>query len=1184
MKEKCSYQRRMFSQPPGYIAPPPYNSPLKNSPVFNPSESTLEQEGKRQTYWSQSTVGKQEVPVEHRKVEQESVKSLYLNQHSFPELEGLKHRKQSVSPTSTQRPQTQQEQPQEQTQEQPQALKAVEIKKISEDSSSKVIEGRKFRLNKKTGGMTIFCLVSRIAGTTETPSLPLWTNIQNTESGGVCKGLSDSGGVDPRGKLADEVDFRASAITEQPNTSEERKRIDEQRETPAAVDSEKQEVNLSSKAETGFVSTEKVSANEPESMSGKQAAPSAQPVPFKYPLWREPSFTSKAETENSSTCLKTSSDEGESVAAVDIEVKKPDDKEDAESDDSKGLLVIDTTCVVVKMELIPPPKKEHVHYVESTPQAEPSPLDNEPAASSECVQSHSPANQEGTSGESTETDPSNTTEKSEAELDLSERDQSLPCMSSLPERETLEERAARILGIPLNDCITESQTEEATCVENQYLEPSQIKDNNTEEPEGQVPEDATDGQQSQDQVDVNQTEDSAALQESDDGRDLAAAEGGEDCAGLKMDSAASAECQITEDLGFKSSSEEGTVEENQKENDSLIQDPPQCFIPHSDQSHSMPPLSLDSEAPTHAPPLMLSSSINDDPVSNTEKDPDPDSPEGPASVFSSLPQTQLQQLPESADLSSSSTPHTDHSPSPPPPPDLTDPTAEASSGLELRGDESEALQRINQEEAGNLDGLDPVLAEESVSQPREECGTESDITEEQQMEAADGENVVDQALNISPKNSTESNVAHVQEEAVVCGTGEEQCKVNQDPAEQEQTLEISAEDATEQQQQLGNEETEEEPPKEAGIEQVAELDQTQDSETETESQTPSENTAGNDQDEDLSSPGDVCESETDKDPAGPTEHTTSKDDVSDSPTPLDIPALQDVRAVTEVSRSAPASPSDPDCEPPLDELPSPPPPPSYGSDTELDMDSCPVNDAAIPQTVPPPLPLDTSPASPPVLQSTTVELQQTDEGVYPSPEEPQYPKSLWDAVNRIRKHTAPDSENEEDELGEPWDPESVVEDFRSRDVIGDINFEKLVFAEVGHQEVATKGSYEQVETGQIQQQLSGHVEEDTMSCGSASSHGSGDTVIVADEDEAEETPPGAGKENESEHSEESQTVEGGRCCSGEAKYERKEEDGGQRSLGEAMDSTTMEVEMVEEKEEEQEVFLPSDDEVNLYNN
>ncbi|GLD64303.1 uncharacterized protein AKAME5_001585600 [Lates japonicus] len=1118
VKGKTGYQRRMFSQPPGYIAPPPYNNPHKSSPVMHHCDTSWEQEGKRQTYWSQPTLRKQDVSVDlqdKRKAEKEDFTKPDGNK-TTAELDGLKNRGPETdtagSPINVQNTHMQHECML--SLQQPQTIQPVQNIKTNEQTSSKVIEGRKFRLNKKTGGMTIFCLVSRIAGPTETPSLPLCTsqtNIQSTELGEVSKGLRDSGD-DQTQKLADEVDFRPPALKEQSNTSDARNLKAKQQETPTCAESEILGDNLSNKAETDDVSAEKNNLNDANSTSGKQVAQSVQPISVKYPLWREPSFTSRAETEVLSTLLKTNSEEGESdgsrnqedcaaVHPINVEVRRLDIKNDTESEDSKGLLVIDTTCVVVKMELIPSPKKEHVHYLGSTSHTEDSPPDTQSNSSPE---SNTQLDQDVIPN--TETNPLQINDRPETELDsdLVEKkategggDTSFPCMpsSSISERETLEERAERILGIPLHNCITEQQPDDATsflepCVEEQdeEVEPSPVTNdihNATE-----LPEDTTEEERSQSHLESGQTGDAVCLKESADAEDQVKDEDGEHFAGpqeqvseedtdsqLETDVKTSKETKMAEDNLLEPTSDEDTTKQSQEENQ---------------------------------------------PVENDTSSPHPET--------SSLPSTQQLPsplLPGSTKSSPSSTPHTDHSPSPTPPLDLMYQTAEAMSCIEDQDEEGETSQPINNDISDTLEDLEDqeVVSEQQFEYEQPDnvaCAEESNIADGQQTKEADRDpiDLLEQTLEISTENGIDANILQQQHEYVQV---EDVACVRESHMTEEQLQEKANEDPTDL------------------------LDQTPEISKE------------NDPD---------CEV---------------------SQIPLDV-----------------LSPS---------ELPSPPHT-SHKSDTEpvscleIDLD-CPLAlnpataDADIPETAPPPLQLDSceesphfscssiSESAPSVAPTISTPSHVGGEGVsldLPHKEEPQYPKSLWDAVNRIRKHTAPDSENEEEEVSEQWDPESIGEDFSCPDVVLDMNSERIVFDEAGHHKVSTE-SIEDVEQYLCHEEPHGHAEEDTLSCSSTSSRSSGDTVIVAEEDEVENTPPDALTESKTGTSKELPVAEGEQCGSGEVKDETAEEEGDDEQDGDTKEfclseECTVEVENItaeatemletEREESEEEGFTPSE--------
>ncbi|KAG8007922.1 EEF1A lysine methyltransferase 3 [Nibea albiflora] len=1258
-KENTGYQRRMFSQPPGYIAPPPYNSPHKSSPVLHHSDTSWEQEGKRQTNWSQHTPSKQNVSLTKSRDD-------FTKPDTFPELEGLNLQRQETtvshasSPISIQIPHT----PREDTlsPQQPQVLQAVENVKINEEPSTKVIEGRKFRLNKKTGGMTIFCLVSRIAGTTETPSLPLCALQTNTELGGD---------INQTHKLADEVDYRVPKLTEQSDTFHARN-LKAQQETPICVENKLPEGNLSNEAET------QASTNHADSTSGRQVAQSVQPVSVKYPLWREPSFTSRAETESSSTCLEVNNHEGDAlrnqevsaeVQPIDIEVRRLDIKEDTESEET--LLVVNTTCVA-KMELVPPPKKEHVHYADPKPHDEDSPLDIQSSTSPECVQSNDQLNQDVTIDQNAGTDLLNINERPETEPDSylmgkraleEESEITFPSMSSsaVSQRETLEERAERILGIPLHDCIIEQKHEDASCVEDQEGEASPVKDNDTDDAAEKPPEETTEEEQLQ-----SQSEDAWCLQEKSDAEDQVVKEGGEDFAGsreqmstmsegndtdsqLETDIKASPETETPEDPLLKSAGEEPTEqsqEENEPvENDSSSRHHSQCLSPPTDLSDSSS-LYPDCEAANPALSHMLfyisESNFTDGPdpeliaLSSTEAS----HPETP-----SLPHTPSQQLlsplhPESGDF-------TDRSPSPSSL-DLMDQTAEAVSGIEYQDEVGETSELTNDMLSDVPEDLaTEELASQQLQPPlpggsadlvhfsipdRDRSPSPSPLELVDQtvepvssVEDQDEEGETSQLINNEIgdptdlcTDMTEELVSHQQyddgqlecihAEDVVCVkmtymTEEELSEeLSEDSID---SSEISNEDPTEVnslRQQPKSYITEEQLPNETGEDPTDRLQQTISQENVTEGQIQTEVNVSQ-QSECIQAEDVVCLKKTYM-----TEEELSEEVDEEATDQIQTPGISEegAREVNSLQQQLESYMTEEQLpneanEDSTDQIQTPEI--SKGDAIEVNSLQQHFESYMTEEQLPNETDEDPTDLLEHTISQENVTQRQTEANILqqrsnhvqeedavsdlPFKEEPQYPQSLWDAVNRIRKHTAPDSETEEEDVSELWDPENVGEDLDS---------EKIVFDEAGQQVLLTEGGDEDAEVGQIQQdacheESSGYAEEDTLSCSSASSHHSGDTVILADDDEVDEMPPDADRktESEGENDEDFQMAEGERCCSGQVKDEtapKEEEDGDESVTNESSktdespvemaNTTTEAVEVMETEQEENKnkVFTP----------
>lgn len=283
VKDKLTYQTKLYSHPPNYNAPPSYSVQFRSVSMQQKSENQnkLQQVRKQQ---EREMFGK--CPS---KVETQELDTLQINRPLVQER--------------------------------------------SSKEAAKVIEGRKFKLNKKAGGMTIFCLVSRIADP-ERENLPI-----SQKQSSLPKGSDESQPL----KQADEVDFKV-----QTPLKHARSPYSKLQAIPICQES------LSKMAEKSMPKSNEVSVYE------KLA------VQSKYPLWRRPSCTSSTESDNASTtCSKDILDSN----LQDRENGSKTVKENVQEAKDDGMMMIDTTCVVVKLEVVQGPTKEQIHYLASENQA-----------------------------------------------------------------------------------------------------------------------------------------------------------------------------------------------------------------------------------------------------------------------------------------------------------------------------------------------------------------------------------------------------------------------------------------------------------------------------------------------------------------------------------------------------------------------------------------------------------------------------------------------------------------------------------------------------------------------------------------------------------------------------------------------------------------------------------------------
>lgn len=1093
-RERSCYQRRMFSQPPGYIAPPPYDTPQKSSSVSQQGDTSRELESKKQTYWSHPILKKQDIAVDHRTRKTEGFlkpdadQRNVCPQYSQPEAGSP----QGSSTGYVPRPHVQFKGML--SLQQPPIVHTFQNK--ADDPSSKIIEGRKFKLNKKAGGVTIFCLVSRIADAAEVPASPVCephTNLKVTGGGEAPPCEID---VSQTQKLADEVDYRVPPLPESQSEPSNTGDSNAQREAAACSETEKPEGDGQGEG-----------AKDAESTAGMQSGKSAS---VRYPLWREPSLPVRCEHV---TGLKAKSGEDESGLLwnkdVSAEIQRAVRTEDVEGEagGAEGVLGADTTCVVVKMEQIPSPKKEQVHYFDAAPHPEPSEA-IQSASPQEGVWSSSLPNQGGNTDQNTNLEPdSDILGKVEPE----QRASSDPCASSsVHDRETLVVRAERILGISLHESMAEQQPEDAASLKSKADASftAEVSDGET------LAEDKTEQERSQSQLELDQgafSEESAVVKDQADdkgGRDSAESqEGGSTTVHPETRVTASDENDKYE---TQADSDENAHEQSEKESTTVEDDTPSPLL--SPSADSWPSPSLDCQSPDLLPP----------PVPSTSN---------PASI-SENPESECTHLDPTAPIKAnvSSAPTLSQQSASPLPQDPQSTTSHESSAVDL-GEDDKTSQLANIETSGEFEGIPKDENEEVLSQQHDEVreqaednngGREIDLDYEQRVEKEEvlvdsGVEETETPAEVSPKlfqdednvsteesprssqqlcEETEEHTEHIQmlEESNIthaCLPPAGKCTDDMEPLKEFETGLLEEKTSSENNNQLIQSQ-------EITVLQLCDTGNA--SITKATSDEQSERVTGDPTSLPRQEMGKEISSEIHTD----TENQL-KLDPSNSPPPPPPPPGFELLSASELPAPSQVPPDSG-----IEVVPFVKMDPEAAVTMETDISplaSCeesrklPSSSDTLPgllTSASPPLPLEGS-------QSAASDSALT--------EEPYYPKSLWDAVNRIRKHTAPDSENEEEELGEVWDPENVGEDSGRPRGAQDTTAER--------KEVVADESVKAADVKQTQQDTD-EVQEGPLSCTRTSSHSSGE--MVADEEEDNE-------DNSSETGTEFRTLEDEELCS-----------------------------------------------------
>ncbi|XP_041745244.2 uncharacterized protein LOC121576011 [Coregonus clupeaformis] len=571
-ENETSYQKRVFSQPPGYIPPPPYNATHNISTVMQHAEkyTTIKavasvyagwyQGASRHTYCTLPTPRKQDYSVLDFHRERgggEKLMKEEWKQRTWSDPGGHRQQGHAIvgqwtgSSAHPQNIRSDSLSPLLQSPQQPQMANLCETANLSATME------RKVSLKKSRGGETIFCLVSRMGGTaglSSSPEEPLkllylplsttspLTTVSNSVLGRVSRGLEECGEINESHKLAGEVDSVVPSLQHESSAPAQ---------TPAYIRDSNLKPKL--KGALDWMGSEQVAAHREELLRAIQSRPSLQgeerdrqslpsttdsevalpegtqvgasspvsrrkgmqtlaPVSVKYPLWREPSYMGRVKSDNPSPCyLKATWEEGKpgkdlnddhtenspDVCShpLDVEVRRLELKRDTESDSSSGLLVIDATCVVVRVEFIFPPKKEHVQYLCSPTPSDPPEPGLDQSSPIDLIPIHNQVKEDTSPEQSTDISaqicplldseepvidfkeldveeqvdkdqhtPSDTpfteTYLPQQTEDTRQLPESLSPSPSIPDNKTWEEHAGWILGIPLLSYSVLDQTEE----------------------------------------------------------------------------------------------------------------------------------------------------------------------------------------------------------------------------------------------------------------------------------------------------------------------------------------------------------------------------------------------------------------------------------------------------------------------------------------------------------------------------------------------------------------------------------------------------------------------------------------------------------------------------------------------------------------------------------------------------
>lgn len=1111
LNDQRNSPRKAFSQPPGYVAPPPYNSPQKSLQMLQ--RDIRQKDLGQQNLRSHNTDRGQNSSESYRNEQKDNQKKSDDNLHDFLKSEGPHQLKMETE--------TLQESPAVSVQESnihcggmlslqpPQLLYSTSIQ--PNNLSPKVIEGRKFRLNKKKGGLTIFCLVSRIADTSEDLGLSAYP--QKLKSTIKDNATLQSGDLSETAKLADEVDFMVPPLGEQSNASPGINDLNQQGAVGECMQGHLPG-NYSSNKTDNYVVSKEEEENNAKCTIERQVTHLEQSSSVKYPLWKEPSFLCRSETEILSTCPtegekeeKTDISNYEAVsteAATKNKVETAEIKEVSDFEHCKCVPVVDTSCVVVKIEIISSPKKENVHYLDSTAEPEHSLLNIQMAHSAENGQPSIQLNQDITQENLFEKEAAHLTELPQSEVILDSKQKqtmedetlmkiSIDSISSVSEKESLEGRAHQILGIPVDDCFKEQQV----------------------------------------QLDNVQTHDAVCLVEN--GENLIKAEdaSAEDLAkpqeqlSLMHEQNNDLQCDLSIHLLPETSDGPscGTTRSTPSLESNVTTEELSQSLILSNVSSSLLLLSPNAESlGCDVSPLKFSLDKRLDPGLMSLNQPPEHTPnQSPPSETTSPqlaltpPHTEAGQTSNLQDLSTLA--HTNNSP---------EDSCPIQCHLDLINEIAETSSLKDQEEKGQSvllrsceigdahfhfvkDETDKVVSKQHFEKFGTGCCMEDIFvaTEERAKKSNDSQvdQMTDRTLEMSQRDTSEINKCLKEQQCFYGKEGSLNDKQDfkDDSAEQGKTspTEIQVLPQLQMFPQSSDNHASiskdlEKTKSAAGTVEKPSSQEENASEVNTLHEKhinpPQKMTCA----EQTCIPEDHPKDGASKDYSPQLKEPIPKQTATDSQSHEKTENWQNnnLKPISILTPTLTLDSDTPSCE-------------FFSSDMDTKATLKENVDGACPAIITQSVycqdyivtketlrlsPSRSSDLSPSILPLVEGESDPTN---CLQEEEPQYPQSLWDAVSRIRKHTAPDSENEEEEVNELWDPESAGEDATGSMSAQDLNlnWSSVLGEREGWTLLQVAGS-EEFGYLQIQKQA-----EDTLSCSSTSSHGSEDTVVIATDEE-----------------------------------------------------------------------------------
>ncbi|XP_050978895.1 uncharacterized protein si:ch211-159e12.5 isoform X2 [Labeo rohita] len=355
---ECVFPVGSFRQPPSYMAPPAYSSPKDGDKLAGipkvTAEVSVEHFESRKNNFTDSTEIHHDPSSNYGYYLQKNNQNTESYHSDITSLEALDT--SSVMQYTTMNTKL------------PSAQAQLQYREPSHMTYPDITRQKQTKLARRKGGETVFCLVSRmgeVSGLSSSPEEPLKSQVLplltdcKPEDKTITTEQTNSPQRNDDSRQNQDVYLKKDKAVRQLEGS---LMLGEYGHTPidqrsSSVQDMDNVIKPDEHKEELQSHVQRIESDWLDQESPMQTDGHEKPITEKFPLWKEPKY------QHHSTGMTEQRNEQSQGINNESKVTNTEERNNSTNDQQHSLVLIDATCVVVKVELVVLPEKEHVQYV-----------------------------------------------------------------------------------------------------------------------------------------------------------------------------------------------------------------------------------------------------------------------------------------------------------------------------------------------------------------------------------------------------------------------------------------------------------------------------------------------------------------------------------------------------------------------------------------------------------------------------------------------------------------------------------------------------------------------------------------------------------------------------------------------------------------------------------------------------